>query len=73
MEEMKVAVTVNYDELSPQKLAEAVNKVFSDSKYLQNTEKFKEMAKKIQGSKKAAEVLREYSSRLHIIKVIAKN
>ena len=64
MSEMEVAITMSYDNLSPEKLAEAIKTVISDPKYKLNAEKFKEMAKKIQGSKKAAEVLREYSSRL---------
>lgn len=64
MSEMEVAITISYDNLSPQKLAEAIRTVISDPKYKLNSEKFKEMAKKIHGSKKAAEVLREYSSRL---------
>ena len=64
MKEMEVAVTLNYDELSPETLADSVRTILCEPKYKHNCEKFKEMAKKIQGSKKAAEVLREYSSRL---------
>ncbi|HBG49759.1 MAG TPA: hypothetical protein DDW90_09725 [Cyanobacteria bacterium UBA9971] len=64
MKEMEVALTISYDELFPEKLADSLRKVISEPKYKHNAEKFKEMAKKIQGSKKAAEVLREYSSRL---------
>lgn len=64
MEEMEVALVLNYNELSPEKLAGSVRTLFCEYKYKQNAENFKEMAKKIQGSKKAAEVLREYSSRL---------
>lgn len=64
MSEMEVAITLSYEELLPEKLAEAVKTIIYDPKYKRNAEKFKEMAKKIQGSKKAAEVLREYSSRL---------
>ena len=64
MKEMEVALTISYDELLPAKLADSLRKVISEPKYKHNAEKFKEMAKKIQGSKKAAEVLREYSSRL---------
>jgi len=64
MSEMEVAVTLTYEELLPEKLAQAVRTILCEPKYKRNAEKFKEMAKKIQGSKKAAEVLREYSSRL---------
>jgi uncharacterized protein (TIGR00661 family) len=64
MSEMEVAITINYDELASGKLTDSVRTILSEPKYKRNAEKFKEMAKKIQGSKKAAEVLREYSSRL---------
>lgn len=64
MNELEVATTVNYEELSAEKLSDSIRTILCELKYKQNAEKFKEMAKKIQGSKKAAEVLREYSSRL---------
>jgi len=64
MSEMEVALTLSYDELLPGKLAESVRTILCDPKYKHNAEKFKEMAKNVHGSKKAAEVLREYSSRL---------
>ena len=64
MEEVHVAVTLDYNALSPEKLKNSIREVFSESKYSLNAEKFKEMAKNTQGSKKAAEVIREYSARL---------
>lgn len=64
MAETGVAEVINYNELSTKKLANAIRTVLCESKYGQNAEIYKEAAKKIQGSKKAAEVLREYSLRL---------
>lgn len=64
MRELGVAKTLTYEELSSSNLADAINCMFNLSTYSHNAQKFKEMAKNIQGSKKAAEVLREYSSRL---------
>jgi uncharacterized protein (TIGR00661 family) len=64
MREMEVAITMTYDKLLPEKFAKSVKDILFEPKYKHNAEKFKEMAKKIQGSKKAAEVLRDYSSRL---------
>lgn len=64
MNEMEVAITLGYDGLFPGRLADSLRSVLNNPKYRHNAENFKEMAKQIQGSKKAAEVLREYSSRL---------
>jgi uncharacterized protein (TIGR00661 family) len=64
MKDMEVALVISYDELSEDKLSNAINKVFSTEKFKINAEKYKELARKTHGSKKAAEVLREYSSRL---------
>jgi len=64
MSELGLATTISYDELSAINLADAIYNMLSNPKYLQNAQKFKEMAKNINGSQKAAEVLREYSSRL---------
>ena len=64
MKEVQVSVTMDYNELSAEKLRDSVREIFSEPKYCQNAEKFREMAKNIQGSTKAAEVIREYSARL---------
>ncbi len=64
MSEMEVAIIISYEDLSANKLADSIYNMLNEPKFAQNAEKFKEMAKNIQGSKKAAEVLREYSSRL---------
>jgi len=64
MQEMELAVVKSYDELSDENLVEAIKEVLSNPKYKINAENYRDMAKKVQGSKKAAEVIREYSSRL---------
>ncbi|OGI00732.1 MAG: hypothetical protein A2Y25_11730 [Candidatus Melainabacteria bacterium GWF2_37_15] len=64
MEALKTAVKLEYEEFLPIKLAESVKKVMNEPVYSENAQKFKVMAQEIQGSKNAAEVIREYSARL---------
>lgn len=64
MQETGVAEVIHYGNLSPEKIVDAVRKVLSESKYSKKAADYGETAKNIQGSQKAAEVLREYSSRL---------
>ncbi|HSA06452.1 MAG TPA: glycosyltransferase [Candidatus Gastranaerophilales bacterium] len=65
MEELNVAVKLEYANLSPEKLVDAVKKIKSESVYQENVNKFKEFAKEFQGGKKVAEVIQDYSKRLH--------
>lgn len=64
MAEFGVAVEIGYNELSVYKLSECIKKILNESKYTENAEKFAVMATEIQGRKKTAEVLNEYSSRM---------
>lgn len=64
MAEFEVGIKLEYTELSPVKLSDSIKNVLSDSKYKENAEKFAAMAEEIEGRKKAAQVLREYSTRL---------
>jgi len=65
MSELEVAKIIRYDELSVKKLSDTVKIVLNNSIFTQNAEKFAVMASEIKGRKKAAEVLRDYASRLH--------
>ena len=64
MAELELALVISYEELSAKKLGETIDLMLNESKYDENTEKFAQMAAEIQGRKKAAELLREYSSRM---------
>ncbi len=64
MEELKTAIKIEYKEFQPKKLAEGIIKIMNESVYTENAEKFRIMASEIQGSKNAANVIRDYSSRL---------
>ena len=64
MEALKTAIKLEYKEFLPQKLAETIKKVINEPVYSENAGKFKIMARKIQGSKNAAEVIKDYSARL---------
>ncbi|MFH0702370.1 MAG: glycosyltransferase [bacterium] len=64
MSELGVATKIDYDELSAHKLSESIKIMLGESKFIENAEKFAVMACEIQGRKKAAQVLREYSTRL---------
>jgi uncharacterized protein (TIGR00661 family) len=64
MEELKLAVKIEYTDFSPQILSEAIIKVLNDPIYQENASKFSQMAAEIQGGKKAAEVIKDYSTRL---------
>ncbi|MCK7521007.1 MAG: hypothetical protein MZV64_26605 [Ignavibacteriales bacterium] len=64
MSELQVAKVIDYNELNPYKLSETVIMALNENKYLENAIEFSSMAKEIQGRKKAAQVLREYSTRM---------
>lgn len=64
MSELGVASKIEYDELSADKLRETIKIMLGESKFAENAEKFAVMSAEIQGRKKAAEVLKEYSERM---------
>ena len=64
MKELKTSVMLEYTDFSPEKLIEAIQKITNESIYNQNAQIFKELALEIQGSKKVAEVIKDYSKRL---------
>lgn len=64
MESMNVAIKLEYNEFVPVRLAESIIKILNENVYKENAEKFYAMAAEINGSKNAAQVIREYSARL---------
>lgn len=65
MAQFEVAQTITYNDLTVESLKKSIVDVLHDPKYRENAEKFATMAREIQGRKKAAEVLKEFASRLH--------
>ena len=64
MEELKTSIKLEYGEFSPEKLAETIKRATEEPILFENTKKFKIMAGEIQGSKKAADLIKDYSKRL---------
>lgn len=64
MQARGVSSKINYDELSINKLSETIKMMLGETKFTENAEKFAVIASEIQGRKKAAEVIRDYSLRL---------
>ena len=64
MSELGAAFRLDYDDLSAHKLSETIRMMLSESRFTEKAEKFAIMASEIQGRKKAAQVLREYSTRM---------
>lgn len=64
MEKFKVANVVNYDELSSNKLCATIEEMLHSSTFNKNAQKFKQLAREINGRKQVASIIREYSNRL---------
>jgi len=64
MKELNTSIRIEYTDFSPAKLIEAIKKITNESIYSQNAQIFRELAREIQGSKKVAEVIKDYSKRL---------
>ncbi len=64
MAELGVSETIVYGNLSCDKLIEIIEKMLENSQYKEKAQQFAQMAEEISGKKKAAEILRDYSTRL---------
>lgn len=64
MAELNLASVIEYTNLSPLTLINTIKKMLNEEMYTENTEKFALMVEEIQGRKKAADVIREYSERM---------
>jgi len=64
MAKFGVSETIVYGNLSCDTLIKSIDRILRDKKYTEKAENFAEMAEEIQGRKKAAEILRDYSARL---------
>ncbi|MFA6989169.1 MAG: glycosyltransferase [Candidatus Gastranaerophilaceae bacterium] len=64
MSELGVCQKVVYNELSAEHLKKCIAKILDDESYQNKAGQFAAFAKEIQGRKKAAEILRDYSLRL---------
>lgn len=64
MQDLNVSIKLEYKEFMPDILAQTIVKIMKEHKYKNNAQKFKALAKEVQGSKRAAEVIMDYSLRL---------
>jgi len=64
MEELNVSLQIEYSNFYPEKLIEAIKKITNESKYTENARGFKQLAREVQGNKRVAEVIKDYSKRL---------
>lgn len=64
MKELGVCETLDYDSLNPASLIEKVTLLLRDWKYRQRAEEYREMAIRMNGTKRAADVIFELSERI---------
>jgi len=64
MKELGVAETLDYSNLSPENIYEKIGALLREKKYKESAKKYSAMARKMNGAKKAAEIILEYSERL---------
>lgn len=65
MGEMQVSEIISHKNLTAQKMLECIQKVMKDEKYKKNAQLFATMAKSMDAKKRVADILTEYSTRLH--------
>ncbi len=63
MSELGVAEVLDYGNLKPENISEKINLFLCDKKYLENAKKYSKMAKKMNGAKKAAEIILKMSGK----------
>ncbi len=64
MEELKTSIRIEYSDFSSERLSEAIKKITTEPVYKENAEKFREIAREIQGRNKVIKVIKDYYSRL---------
>ena len=64
MSELGVAETIVYNNLSCDRLIEVISNMLGETRYTEKAKYFLQMAEVIQGRKRAAKILRDYSTRL---------
>ncbi len=64
MKELGVCDTLDYASLEPELLFNKINMLLNDSRFNEKAKQYSEMAKKMKGSKKAAEITLELSGRM---------
>lgn len=65
MGELEVSEVITHEELTVPRMRDCIQKVMKDDKYKKNAEFFATMSKEMNAKKKVADILREYSMRLH--------
>src|SRR5574344_1035784 len=65
MAELEVALTLTQEELKVHNLFDCIQKVMKDEKYKKNAQFFATMSKEMDAKKRVAEILTDYSMRLH--------
>lgn len=65
MAELQVSEVISHDVLSAHKLYDCVQKVMKDEKYMKNAQIFATMSREMNAKKRVADILTEYSTRLH--------
>ena len=65
MLELQVSEVISHKNLTVQKMYESIQKVMKDDKYKKNAEFFATMSKRMDAKKRVADILSEYSMRLH--------
>lgn len=65
MAEMQVSEVITHKNLTAHRMFECIQKVMKDEKYKKNAQLFATMAKSMDAKKRVADILTEYSMRLH--------
>src|SRR5574344_259113 len=65
MKELEVSETITQNELNSENLLKCIQKVMNDEKYKKNAQLFATMSKEMDAKKRVAEILTDYSMRLH--------
>lgn len=65
MAELQVSEVITHRSLSVQKMMDCIQKVMKDDKYKKNAQFFATMSKEMDAKKRVAQILSEYSMRLH--------
>jgi len=65
MAELQVSEVISHPQLTVGKLYDCIQKVMKDDKYKKNAEVFAIMSKELDAKRRVADILREYSMRLH--------
>jgi uncharacterized protein (TIGR00661 family) len=69
MRELGVCKTLDYSSMSPSSLFEKIDLLLKDGKYRDKAVQFREMAKQMNGTKKAADIIIELSERIQCYEV----